>query len=80
MAKEKKMSIILQSVNPDVPDKLRDAQREADQKTVNEMNEKISRLEAKIEELKTENDRLEAWVKFEKKTYRLQYFGPGGQY
>jgi phage shock protein A len=79
MAKEKKMSIILQSVNPDVPDKLRDAQREADQKTVNEMNEKISRLEAKIEELKTENDRLEAWVKFEKKTYRLQYFGPGGR-
>lgn len=79
MAKEKKMSIILQSVNPDVPDKLRDAQREADQKTVNEMNEKISRLEAKIEELKTENDRLEAWVKTEKKTYRLQYFGPGGR-
>jgi phage shock protein A len=67
-------------VNPEVPDKLRDAQRDADQKIVNELSEKTSRLEAKIEELETENNRLEAWVKSEKKTYRLQYLGPGGQW
>ena len=72
------MRINLQSVNPEMPDKLRDAQREADQKIVNEIEDKLARLENKLEEMKTENERLEAWVKSEKRTYRLQYYGPGG--
>ena len=65
-------------MKPETPDKLRDAQREADQKVVDELKDKISKLENKLEEMKTENERLEAWVKSEKRTYRLQYFGPGG--
>jgi len=68
----------LPPVNPEVADRLRDAQRDADQKVVDELHDKITKLEEKIEELKAENDRLEAWVKSEKKTYRLQFFGPGG--
>jgi len=62
-----------------MPDKLRDLQRDADQKVVDEMIEKVSKLENKIEELKTENQRLEAWLKSEKTTYRLQYYGSGGR-
>jgi len=72
------MNLILQAVNPEMPDKLRDSQRDADQKVVEELKDKISKLENKLEDMKTENERLEAWVKSEKKTYRLQYFGPGG--
>jgi phage shock protein A len=72
------MSIALPQVSPDMPDKLRDAQRDADQKVVDELKDKISKLENKLEDMKTENERLEAWVKSEKKTYRLQYYGPGG--
>jgi hypothetical protein len=73
------MNTFLQLVNPERPDKLRDAQRDADQKMVDELKDKIVKLENKIEEMKIENDKLEAWVKFEKKTYRLQYFGPSGR-
>ena len=72
------MSTILQAVNPEMPDRLRDVQRDADQKVVDELRDKISRLEDRLEEMKTENERLEAWVKSEKRTYRLQYYGPGG--
>lgn len=72
------MNTTLQIVNPETPDKLRDAQREADQKVVDELKDKIGKLENKLEDMKTENERLEAWVKSEKRTYRLQYFGPGG--
>ena len=72
------MSINLQAVNPEMPDRLRDSQRDMDQKVVDELGEKIDKLENKIEEMKTENDRLEAWVKSEKRTYRLHYYGSGG--
>jgi phage shock protein A len=73
------MNIALQHVSPDMPDKLRDAQRDADQKIVDELRDRISKLENKLEDLKIENEKLEAWVKVEKKTYRLQYYGPGGR-
>jgi len=73
-----KMNLTLQVVNPETPDRLRDVHREADQKVVDELRDKINKLENKLEEMKTENERLEAWVKSEKRTYRLQYFGPGG--
>jgi uncharacterized small protein (DUF1192 family) len=63
---------ILSLVKPDVADHLRDAQREADQAIVNELNERIIKMESAIEELKADNARLEAWVKSEKRTYRLQ--------
>jgi predicted RNase H-like nuclease (RuvC/YqgF family) len=72
------MKLTLQTVKPEMSDKLRDAQREADQKVVGELEDKICKLENKLEEVKAENDRLEAWVKSEKRTYRLQYYGPGG--
>ncbi|RJO61370.1 MAG: hypothetical protein C4542_06325 [Dehalococcoidia bacterium] len=72
------MNLTLQVVNPETPDRLRDVHREADQKVVDELRDKINKLENKLEEMKTENERLEAWVKSEKRTYRLQYFGPGG--
>jgi predicted RNase H-like nuclease (RuvC/YqgF family) len=72
------MSTILQAVKPEMPDRLRDVQRDADQKIVDELRDKITRLEARLEEMKTENERLEAWLKSEKRTYRLQYYGPGG--
>ncbi|GEM_PF-3046917 len=73
------MNTSLQTFEPGMPDKLRDLQRDADQKVVDEMIEKVSKLENKIEELKTENQRLEAWLKSEKTTYRLQYYGSGGR-
>ena len=73
------MNITLQTVNPETPGKLRDAQRDADQKIVDELRDRISKLENKLEDLKIENEKLEAWVKVEKKTYRLQYYGPGGR-
>ncbi len=73
------MNIVLQVVESDTVDRLRDAQRQADQKVVTELSEKISKLENKLEELKTENQRLEAWLKSEKTTYRLQYYGSGGR-
>jgi len=72
------MNITLQTVNPETQDKLRDTQRDADQKIVDELKDRVTKLENKLEELKAENERLEAWVKSEKKTYRLQYYGPGG--
>jgi len=72
------MKLTLQTIKPETQDKLRDAQREADQKVVGELEDKIGKLENKVEEMKAENERLEAWVKTEKRTYRLQYFGPGG--
>jgi len=72
------MSISLQTVNPETPDRLRDTQRDADQKVVDELSERVTKLESKIEEMKIENGRLEAWLKSEKRTYRLQYYGPGG--
>jgi phage shock protein A len=72
------MNFTLQIVNPETLDKLRDTQRDADQKIVDELRDKITKLENKLEDMKTENERLEAWVKSEKKTYRLQYYGPGG--
>jgi phage shock protein A len=72
------MNITLQTVDPETPDKLRDAQRDSDQKIVDELKDRVTKLENKLEELKAENERLEAWVKSEKKTYRLQYYGPGG--
>ena len=72
------MKVDLHTVNPETPDKLRDAQRNADQKIVDELRDKIARLEAKIDELKAENEGLEAWIKSEKSTYRLQYPGPCG--
>jgi predicted RNase H-like nuclease (RuvC/YqgF family) len=77
-AEEQKMNTALPHVSPDIPDKLRDAQRDADQKIVDELRDKISKLENKLEDMKIESDKLEAWVKSEKKTYRLQYYGPGG--
>ena len=73
------MNMNLQAINPETPDALRDAQREADQKIVDELAEKLRKLEEKVDELKTENGRLEAWLKSEKTTYRLQYYGPGGR-
>jgi predicted RNase H-like nuclease (RuvC/YqgF family) len=73
-----KIRVALQTVSPEKEDKLRDSQRDADQKIVDELRDKIARLEAKLEDVQAENERLEAWVKFEKKTYRLQYIGPGG--
>ncbi len=73
------MNLILQTVNPEIPDKLRDAQRDANQKIVDELKDRVTKLENKLEEMKAENERLEAWVKSEKRTYRLQYYGPGGQ-
>jgi hypothetical protein len=66
-------------INPETADKLRDLQHKADLKIVREMANRIEKLESKLEELKTENVRLEAWLKSEKHTYRLQYFGPGGR-
>ena len=66
-------------VNPEVVSSERDAQRDADQKIVDELGEKMSKLESRIEDMKTENDRMEAWLKSEKRTYRLQYYGPGGR-
>jgi hypothetical protein len=74
-----KMSTALHIVSPETPDKLRDAQRDADQKIVDELEDKVLKFESKLEDLKTENGRLEAWVKSEKRTYRLQYYGPGGR-
>jgi phage shock protein A len=71
------MNTVLPPVEPGTSDRLRDAQRKADQKTVDELIEKVSKLESKLEELKTENQRLEAWLKSEKRTYRLQYYGSG---
>jgi phage shock protein A len=73
------MNISLQTFEPERPDNLRDSQKDADQKVVDELVEKVSKLENKIEELKTENQRLEAWLKSEKTTYRLQYYGSGGR-
>jgi uncharacterized small protein (DUF1192 family) len=63
-------------VKPEVANQLRDAQREADQAIVNGLNERIARLESEIEELKADNARLEAWVKSEKRTYKLQHSRP----
>jgi uncharacterized small protein (DUF1192 family) len=63
-------------VKPEVADHLRDTQREADQAIVNELNERIVKMESAIEELKADNARLEAWVKSEKRTYRLQQVRP----
>jgi enterochelin esterase-like enzyme len=68
----------LKTVSPDTADALRDAQRKADQKVVDELVARVVKLEEKLDELKTENERLEAWLKSEKQTYRLQYFGSGG--
>jgi len=73
------MNLNLQTVNPETLDRLRDAQRDADQKIVDELRDRISKMENKLEDLKIENEKLEAWVKVEKKTYRLQYYGPGGR-
>ena len=73
------MDTKLRTIKPENVDELRDAQREADQKVVDELASKVMKLEEKLEELKTENERLEAWLKSEKQTYRLQYFGPGGR-
>jgi phage shock protein A len=73
------MNISLQTFEPERSDNLRDSQKDADQKVVDELVEKVSKLENKIEELKTENQRLEAWLKSEKTTYRLQYYGSGGR-
>ena len=73
------MNTSLQTFEPETPNKLRDSQKDADQKVVDELSEKVSKLENKIEELKTENQRLEAWLKSEKTTYRLQYYGSGGR-
>ena len=73
------MNTSLQTFEPETPDNLRDSQKDADQKVVDELIEKVSKLENKIEELKTENQRLEAWLKSEKTTYRLQYYGSGGR-
>ena len=73
------MHTSLQTFESETPDKLRDSQKDADQKVVDELIEKVSKLENKIEELKTENQRLEAWLKSEKTTYRLQYYGSGGR-
>lgn len=73
------MNTVLQTVDSGTADRLRDVQRETDQKVVDELNEKISKLESKLEELKTENQGLEAWLKSEKRTYRLQYYGSGGR-
>jgi len=73
------MNTSLQILEPETTDKLRDSQKDADQKVVDELIEKILKLENKIEELKTENQRLEAWLKSEKTTYRLQYYGSGGR-
>jgi hypothetical protein len=71
------MAIVLPPVNPDKPDKLRDAQLEADQKIVNELNDKIEKLESKVQELKVEVDGLQEWLKSEKMTHKMQYFGYG---
>jgi phage shock protein A len=73
------MSIVLHTIDSGTQDTLRDTQRQADQKVVDELVEKVFKLENKIEELKTENQRLEAWLKSEKTTYRLQYYGSGGR-
>jgi predicted RNase H-like nuclease (RuvC/YqgF family) len=73
------MDTKLTNVNPETDDQLRDAQREADQKVVDELKARVDKLESKLDELKMENERLEAWLKSEKRTYRLQYFGPGGR-
>ncbi len=69
----------LRRVSPETADALRDAQLKADQKMVDELAAKVAKLEEKLEELKTENERLEAWLKSEKQTYRLQYYSPGGR-
>ena len=66
---------VLPAVNPEQADNLRDAQREADQQIVNELNDKIARLEAKIDELKVEVEGLNEWLKSEKMTHKMQYFG-----
>jgi predicted translin family RNA/ssDNA-binding protein len=71
------MAIVLPPVNPDQLDKLRDAQLAADQKIVNELNDKIERLESKVQELKVEVDGLQEWLKSEKMTHKMQYFGYG---
>jgi hypothetical protein len=71
------MAIVLPPVNPDQLDKLRDAQLAADQKIVNELNDKIERLESKIQELKIEVEGLQEWLKSEKMTHKMQYFGYG---
>jgi predicted RNase H-like nuclease (RuvC/YqgF family) len=73
------METKLASISPEIADKLRDDQRKTDQKVVDELAKRIEKLESRLEELKTENQRLEAWLKSEKQTYRLQYFGPGGR-
>ena len=73
------MNTNLPIVKPETDDKLRDAQRNADQSVVDELKSRIEKLESRLEEMKTENERLEAWLKSEKRTYRLQYFGPVGR-
>ena len=69
------MATSLPVVSPETLDKLRDAQREADQKVVNELTEKIIRLESKIEELKVEVEGLQEWLRSEKMTHKMQHFG-----
>ncbi len=64
----------LRTLKPETIDELRDAQRDSDQKVVNELASRVAKLEERLEELKTENERLEAWLKSEKQTYRLQYY------
>ncbi len=71
------MNSALPTINPEKEDKLRDAQREADQEVVNDLREKILRLDEKIAELKAENERLEDWLRSEKMTHKIQYFGYG---
>ena len=71
------MNTALPTVSPDKTDSLRDAQREADQEVVNDLREKILKLEEKISELKAENEKLEDWLRSEKMTHKIQYFGYG---
>jgi chaperonin cofactor prefoldin len=74
------METKLATVSPEIADKLRDDQRKSDQKVVDELAKRVEKLESRVDELKTENQRLEAWLKSEKQTYRLQYHGQGGSY
>ena len=71
------MNTALPTISPEKADNLRDAQRNADQEVVNDLREKILKLEEKVTELKAENERLEDWLKSEKMTHKLQYFGYG---
>ena len=71
------MDTALPAVKPEVIDNLRDAQREADQRVVNELREKIKRLESRIADLEVDNNRLEAWLQSEKMTQKIQHFGFG---